>query len=105
MKTLFKILFLGVLSVLLTIAAMAKEVDPIRVKHVNEKDKNLFVFKADRELVGAKVEILEEDGHVIAEQVLTRRKLVIDFNDIKSGSYTIRLVKGETVQEVSYQKK
>jgi hypothetical protein len=105
MKTLFKILFLGVITVLLTIAAMAKEKDPIRLKPLNSKDKNLFVFKADRDLIGAKVEILRENGSVIAEQVLTRRKLVIDFNDITSGFYTIRLVKGETIQELSYEKK
>ena len=105
MKTLFKILFLGVITVLLTMAAMAKEKDPLRLRPLNDKDKNLFVFKADRDWVGAKVEILRENGSVIAEQVLTRRKLVIDFKDITSGSYTIRLVKGETVQELSYEKK
>jgi hypothetical protein len=104
MKTLIKIIFLGLLSVLLTIAATAKTNDPVKQKHVSEKDKGLFVFKADRELVGAKVEILRENGSVIAEQVLNRRKLVIDFNEIRSGSYTIRISKGEKIKEFNYYK-
>src|SRR5688572_8788872 len=101
MKTLFKILFLGILSVLLTLAAMAA---PPRLKPAHEKDKNLFVFKADKAFVGAKVEIVQANGSVIAEQILKKRKLVIDFNDTKSGSYTIRLVKGKKIKELSYYK-
>src|SRR5690349_9461629 len=104
MKTLLKIIFLGVLSVLLTMAAMANTNDPVKQKHVSEKDKGLFVFKADRELIGAKVEILQENGGVIAEQVLSKRKLVIDFNEIRSGSYKIRISKGEKIKEFSYNK-
>jgi hypothetical protein len=103
MKTLFKILFLGILTVLLTIAAMAKE-NPSRLRPAHEKDKNIFVYKADKTFVGARVEILQANGNVIAEQVLTKRKLVIDFNDTKSGSYTIRLIKGDKVEEIVYQK-
>jgi hypothetical protein len=104
MKTLVKIFFLAALTVLLTMAAMAGEPDA-KVKHGNERDKNLFVFKADRKLVGAKVEILQSNGSMIAEQILERRKLVIDFNEMKSGSYTIRVVKGIHVKEFSYVKR
>jgi len=104
MKTFFKILIAAGLSVLLSMAATAKGKDPIRLKPLNDKGKHLFVFKADKDLLGAKVEILEENGSVIAEQILTRRKLVIDFNDIGTGSYTIRLVKGDTIRELNYQK-
>jgi hypothetical protein len=103
MKTLLKILFLGLLTVLLTIAAMAKgSTDP--VKRVADKDKGFFVFKADKKLLGAKVEIRQANGSLIAEQLLTKRKLVIDFHGIKSGAYTIRIVKGDKIQELNYYK-
>jgi hypothetical protein len=102
MKTLIKIIFLGVLTVLLTIAAMAEPAKP--GKSGTGKDKGFFIFKADKNLIGARVKIIQANGAVIAEQVLTRRKLVIDFNDIRSGSYTIRIVKGEKIQEFSYYK-
>jgi hypothetical protein len=102
MKTLIKIIALGLLTGLLTVAAMAK--DPSVKFKVQDKDKNLFVFKADRELIGAKVEVIQSNGSMIAEQILQKRKLVIDFNDMRSGSYTIRVVKGTQVKEFSYVK-
>jgi DNA-binding sugar fermentation-stimulating protein len=102
MKTLIKILALGVLTALLTFAATAK--DHNRIKPDTEKDKGLFIFKADKKMIGAKVEIVQANGSVIAEQILTSRKLVIDFNDIRSGTYKIRIVKGEEMKEFSYSK-
>jgi hypothetical protein len=105
MKTLIKILFLCVLTALLTFAAMAGPTsDGGKFKLVSDKDKNLFVLKADKNLIGARVEIVQANGNVIAEQVLTRRKLVIDFHDIKKGAYTIRIAKGDRIQEFTYLK-
>lgn len=103
MKTLIKILFLCVLSVLLTMAANANDRKDDR-KPANDKNKNLFVVKADKNLVGAKVEILKSNGSIVAGQILTKRRLVIDFNDVKLGAYTIRIVKGDQVQEFIYTK-
>jgi hypothetical protein len=102
MKTLLKILFLGVLTTLLAIAAMAK--GPHDNKPTTEKFKNVFVVKADRDLVGAKVEIIQRNGKIVAEQVLKKRKLVIDFNESKSGYYMIRIMKGSNVKEYYYRK-
>jgi hypothetical protein len=104
MKTVLRILGLGLLTALLTIAAMAKDVSHVPVKQIATKDKGLFVFKADKNLLGAKVEILQSNGSLIAEQLLTRRKLVIDFNDIRAGLYTIRITKGMKTQELHYLK-
>lgn len=103
MKTLVKIFFLGVLTVLLSYAAMAKDIsgkDPI-----NGKDKNLYVIKTDKKFVGAKVEIVQANGTVIAEQILQRRKMIVDFDDMKMGSYTIRIKKGDEVKEMTFTKK
>jgi hypothetical protein len=102
MKTLLKIIALGLLTGLLTVAAMAK--DPSVKLRPQDKDKNLFVFKADKAFIGAKVEVLQANGSMIAEQILQRRKLVIDFNEMRSGSYTIRVVKGTKVKEFNYVK-
>jgi hypothetical protein len=104
MKTVVKIIFLAALTVLLSMAAMAGSPD-VKTKVGHGKDKGLFVFKADRKLVGAKVEVLQSNGSMIAEQILQRRKLVIDFNDMKNGSYTIRVVKGTQTKEFSYTKR
>src|SRR5262245_19460127 len=70
-------------------AATREGSDPISVE-----DKNLFVFKAERKFVGAKVEVLSSSGAVVTTQTLQKRKMIIDFCDVKNDSYTIRLSKG-----------
>lgn len=104
MKTLFKIFVLGVLSVLLTIAAMAKEPSN-KWSPFSSKNKNLMVFKTDKKMVGARVEILQANGSLVAEQILHKKKLLIDFNNMREGSYRIRISKGSKVQEFTFEKK
>jgi hypothetical protein len=103
MKMVVKIIFFCALTVLLTIAAMAK--DPVSKHDPNSKDKGLFVLKADKKFIGAMVQVVQPNGNVIAEQILQKRKMIIDFEDVKSGSYTIRLVKGDSKREYTYNKK
>jgi hypothetical protein len=100
MKTVVKIFVLGVLTVLLAIAANAKP-----VKEPLPKNKNLMSFKADKKFIGARVEILQENGSRIAEQILEKRKILIDFNGMREGVYTVRLVKGNDVKEFTFEKK
>jgi hypothetical protein len=68
------------------------------------KDKTTFVFKTDKKFVGAIVQVVFENGDVIASKQLEKRKLVIDFNDVKPGAYTIRITKGKRVEEFYYEK-
>ena len=87
---------------MLSMAATARD----KEKEPKEgKEKNIFVFKADRKLVGGRVEILRENGAVLSEQILRKRKMIIDFEDVKDGEYTIRVIKGEKVQEFTFEKK
>ena len=72
---------------------------------VGSKYKNLFVFKTERKLVGAKVEVLSENGEVVTSQVLQKRKMIIDFCDVRYGTYTIRVSKDGNVKEYQYTKK
>lgn len=104
MKTLIKIILLGVLTVLLSIAAMATEPRQ-KVEPAGTKNKNLIVWKADKKLVGGKVEILLSDGTKVAEQVLGRRRLYIDFENMNSGSYIVRISKGNLFQEFTFDKR
>jgi hypothetical protein len=102
MKTLVKLIFLGVLTVLLSMAAMAK--DPVTKHDPTPKEKSFFVLKADKKFIGARVEIVQPNGSVIAEQILQKKRMIIDFQDVKSGAYTIRLVKGNQKKEYQYKK-
>jgi hypothetical protein len=62
---------------------------------VNTKQDNLFVLRVDKELMGAQVEVLSADGHRVTAQRLKKRKMVIDFCDVKSRLYTIVVSKND----------
>jgi hypothetical protein len=103
MRTILKIIVICVLSVLLTIAAKANDTRGWEPKPA--KNKNLFVVKADKKFLGAKVEVLYGAGEVITEQKLLKRKIMIDFDDVRIGTYTVRITKGKDVKEYQYLKK
>ena len=69
------------------------------------KDKDLFVFKTDKKLVGATVEIYTSEGALVTSQQLNKRKMVIDFGPVSKDTYTIRVVKGHETKEFHYVKK
>lgn len=102
MKTLFKSLF--VLALLTASAAQATPLDEA-VDVVPSKYKNLFVFKAERKLVGATVEVYYSNGDLVTTHTLEKRKMIIDFCDVKFGEYVIRIKKGNAVEEYHYVKK
>jgi hypothetical protein len=72
---------------------------------VRIKDKTLFVYKTDKKFIGATVEVVYANGDIIATQKLEKRKIVIDFADVKAGDYTVRVTKGKRVEEFYYEKK
>ena len=103
MKTIFKILVICVITILLSYAAMAEDVK--KGWEPKSKDKSLFTVKADKEFIGAKVEILDQNDELVAAQRLVKRKILIDCEDVKVGMYTIRITKGNRVKEYQYIKK
>ena len=70
-----------------------------------EKDKNLFVVRADKHFEGAKVEIFATSGQLLTVQTVEKKKLYIDFGDAVLGTYTIKVTKDEKVQEFQFTKK
>ena len=69
------------------------------------KYKNLFVVKTDKKFTGAKVEVISAHGDVLTSQNLQKRKMIIDFGSVQIGTYTIRVSKGDRIQEFQYVKK
>ena len=75
------------------------------VEVVPSKYKNLFVFKTEKKFIGADVEVFYSNGDKVTVQRLQKKKMIIDFCDAKFGTYTIRVKKGDNVQEFQYVKK
>ena len=91
------LLVIGILSI--TTAGQA-QVDVITQSHVN-----LFILKASRKFKGAEVEVLSSSGYLVISQKLTRRKLIIDFKNVRAGSYRIKVKKGNDQEEFQFVKK
>lgn len=75
------------------------------IEVVETKYRNLFVFKADRSLIGSVVEVYHSNGELVTRQVLSKRKMVIDFCDVKFGNYVIKVVKEGVAREFAYEKR
>lgn len=102
MKKLNRILWLSLTVLIIQPLTAWSE---IAVKNPESRHKNLFVIRTEKKFVGAKVEVLYSNGEVVTIQTLKKRKMIIDFCDVKDGAYTIRLSKGLDVQEFTYEKK
>ena len=96
-----KILFVALIS--LTSTGWAGT--PGEGKGEEPKNKNLLIFKTEKKFSGAKVEILTADGALLTAQNVQKRKVIIDFNGVEQGTYTIRLSKGNDTREFQYEKK
>jgi len=72
---------------------------------VSSKQKDLFVFKVNKSWQGARVEVLAVNGECINRQRLMKRKMIINFCDMKSGSYTIKVKKNNRIEEFQFVKK
>ena len=75
------------------------------VSVVSSKYKNLFIFKAKKKFVGATVEIYSSNGEMVTSQHLQKRKMIINFCDVRYDTYIIRIAKGNNIQEFKYVKK
>lgn len=98
LKSFFLVFIISTCSI-----ATVSATDPIESKAV--KDKNLFVFKSSKKFLGANVEVVYDNGVVLTSQILAKRKMIIDFSDVKQGAYTIRVTKGKQKEEFHYAKK
>ena len=99
MKTLIKVLVASLILFSLTVHAN----DETRAG-ISGKDKSVFILKTTKKFVGAKVEVFKADGELIAYQNLERKKVVIDFRDVRLGTYTIRVTKGDESKEFLFVK-
>lgn len=66
---------------------------------------NIFILKAAKKYKGADVEVVSANGTVVTSQRLLKRKLIIDFENVQSGDYNIKVKKGTAVEEFKFTKK
>ena len=74
-------------------------------KTISSKHQNLFVFKVERKFKKALIEVYYGNGDLVAITAMARRKMIINFCDMKSGSYTIKVKKNNRIEEFQFVKK
>jgi hypothetical protein len=72
---------------------------------VTTKYQNLFAFKVSKAFTGALVEIYYSNGDLVASKSLIKRKMIINFCDVKPGTYTIKVKKNDRVEEFQFIRK
>ncbi|MFN5432140.1 MAG: T9SS type A sorting domain-containing protein [Cyclobacteriaceae bacterium] len=65
---------------------------------------DLLVLRATRKFKGAEIEVFSSSGYLVTSGKLNKRKMIIDFKNVRSGSYLIRVKKGNTKKEFSFRK-
>lgn len=87
-----KKIIIVVALVLLAIAVFAqKKENKLQQLRVLSKAHEAFYFKASKDLIGCDVQVFASDGGVIAHEILLGRKMLVDFYEMESGSYIIRI--------------
>ena len=88
-----------------SVGLFATHADANAVHVVSSKQKDLFVFKVSKSWHGAKVEVLASNGEPVNSQRLLKRKMTINFCDVKPGTYRIKITKDHHTEEFQYIKK
>jgi hypothetical protein len=66
---------------------------------------HVLILKVDQKFRGGEVEVVSQGGDTIVKQVLFRRKMKIDFQNVKPGTYIVKMKKGMLVESFHYQRK
>jgi hypothetical protein len=97
-RTRLVLVILVILGALATKTAFGKEVSLVKKKY-----KNLFSLRVNKDYTGATIEVYFANGEVLSQKI-EKKKVIIDFCNSKSGSYTIRVVKGDLRKEFQCKK-
>jgi hypothetical protein len=72
---------------------------------ISSKQKDQFVFKVNKSWHGARVELIAPNGDIVSRQRLLKRKMIIDFGDMKPGTYRVTVTKNHHTEEFQFIKK
>ncbi|HNP17527.1 MAG TPA: hypothetical protein PKL31_03745 [Fulvivirga sp.] len=86
---------LAIILITLSTTGVLRAGEEPTAQFVKSDLKNLFTIKVDRKLVGATIELVYSNGDIVAKEVLQKKKMIIDFCDVKTGEYSVIIKKGD----------
>jgi hypothetical protein len=88
--------------VLMSVVAFAsKPENPVKVV---SRTLDVLYFKVSTDMIGANMEVYDETGKMILSEKVTDKKVLLDFFAEPSGTYTIRVRKGNNDEQITYTK-
>lgn len=64
--------------------------------------RDIFYFRVCPSLIGARIDVRDQEGQVIVSQEITHKKSIVDFYFEKPGQFTITITKGERQETFKY---
>jgi hypothetical protein len=93
-QTIMKKINLTILFLSLVLsAAFAENGEKKEQVKVLSTKREIFYFKVEKKLIGATVEILDENQQVVKTEQIVNKKTIIDFFFLEDGNYTVSIKK------------
>jgi hypothetical protein len=102
-----KLFTIFALTLLITVPALAspkKNSNNTSAVRVLATKMDIFYFSVPKTMMGAKIEVYNETGELIATQIVTRHKTIVDFYNANPGHYTIIIKKDGNQESFNYSK-
>lgn len=64
----------------------------------------VFCFKANKEFLGATIEVYDSNNNLTGKEIVFDRKMVIDFYYLPADTYTIKIKRGNELLEYKFVK-
>ncbi|HEX8061121.1 MAG TPA: hypothetical protein VF473_09315 [Cyclobacteriaceae bacterium] len=97
-----KKVMLVALVMMVSASVLSKNTHPVKVLSTA---KEVVYFKVSPEMIGAIMEVYDENGHMIYNDTVTSKKMIVDFYAEPTGSYTIHIKKNGADEVIEYVKK
>jgi len=97
-----KMILIPALVMMVSVGAFAKKPGaPVKVVSTMM---DVVYFKVNCEMIGASMEVVDNNGKVLHTSKVTDHKVIVDFYAEPSGSYTIHVQKNGKDEVISYNK-
>ena len=96
---------IAILSLIIASHAVPFSMARQQSKNQSLNPNHIYLLRVDGRFRGGEVEVMAQNGDTILKEILNKRRMKIDFRNVKPGTYTIKLKKGMLVEQFAYQRK
>jgi hypothetical protein len=94
-----RVVLIASLVLAVAVKASATHHNPVSILSTNS---SLVYLKFHKSMLGGIIEIRDEKDSVVMTEVISSKKMIIDFYYKNAGKYHIKIHKGDVVQSFSY---